>query len=165
MWIRLGKIFLVALAALYSTLVALNNVTDYGSNFQFVQHVLSMDTTFPDNRLMWRAIESPLLHHAAYVIIIVVEAMIAALGWSGALALWSARHEAHRFNTKKSLAALSLIFGIGLWFGGFIVVGGEWFLMWQSEIWNGIEASFRVSAIFALILIVLTMDDHSSMHE
>lgn len=161
MWIRLGKMMLVALAGLYSTLVAFNNVTDYGSNYQFVRHVLSMDTTFPDNRLMWRAIESPVLHHVFYVGIIAVEALIAVLAWSGVLALWSARRDADGFNSKKSLATLALMLGIGLWFGGFIVVGGEWFLMWQSEIWNGIEASFRITAIFAMILIVLSREDRA----
>lgn len=159
MWTRLGKIMLVALAALYATLVAINNITDYGSNFQFVQHVLSMDTTFPENRLMWRAIESRVLLHACYIVIILVEAMVAVLGWMGVIVLWSVRHDSDGFNTNKSLAMLALMLGIGLWFGGFIVVGGEWFLMWQSKIWNGIDASFRVSALFAMILIILTMND------
>ena len=47
--IRLVKAVLVAAVALFFTLVAFGNVTDYGSNWLFVQHVLSMDTTFPDS--------------------------------------------------------------------------------------------------------------------
>ena len=43
---------------------------NYGSNFDFVQHVLSMDTTFPGNQLKWRAISTPALHHAFYWTII-----------------------------------------------------------------------------------------------
>ena len=30
----------------------LDNLIDYGSNYEFVKHVLSMDTTFPGNKLM-----------------------------------------------------------------------------------------------------------------
>ena len=35
------------------------NLVDYGSNHEFVKHVLSMDTTFPGNKLMGRAITNP----------------------------------------------------------------------------------------------------------
>jgi predicted small integral membrane protein len=44
-----------------------------------------------------------------------------------------------------------------LWFVGFMVVGGEWFLMWQSSTWNGQEAAFRfyltVLAVGAYVLL------------
>jgi hypothetical protein len=42
-----------------------------------------------------------------------------------------------------------------LWFSGFITVGGEWFLMWQSEIWNGQEAAFRLVVIFGARFLVM----------
>ena len=54
--------------ALFTTLVAFSNITDYDSNFFFVRHVLMMDTTFPDNKGLWRAIDSPLIHHAVYIL-------------------------------------------------------------------------------------------------
>jgi hypothetical protein len=58
--IRLSKIALVTAAGLFCLLVGYNNIVDYGSNFMFVQHVLSMDTTFPDNALRTsRAILNP----------------------------------------------------------------------------------------------------------
>ena len=63
MIVRLAKITLIASIALLMTLIALNNLTDYGSNFAFVQHVMSMDTTFPNNKGLWRAITTPSLHH------------------------------------------------------------------------------------------------------
>ena len=59
MLIRLSKISLVASSAFFLLLVVFNNLTDYGSNFEFVRHVLSMDTTFPGNQGMWRALNSP----------------------------------------------------------------------------------------------------------
>ena len=157
---RLIKIVLVSIAAMFATLVAFNNITDYGSNFDFVQHVLLMDTTFPENEGMWRAIESPTIHHAGYALIILTEFSVALLGWLGTYAMWSARNNDHAtFDESKLLAAYALLLGIVLWFGGFIVVGGEWFLMWQSNIWNGTSAAFRISAMFALFLIVLISPD------
>ncbi len=54
--LRLCKAALVAAVGLFFFVVAMDNLTDYGSNFQFVQHVLSMDDTFPGNAEMWRAI-------------------------------------------------------------------------------------------------------------
>ena len=44
--VRVAKIVLVAALALHASLVAFGNITDYGTNFSFVQHVLSMDTIF-----------------------------------------------------------------------------------------------------------------------
>lgn len=32
----------------------MGNLRDYDSNYQFVKHVLSMDTTIEGNALMWR---------------------------------------------------------------------------------------------------------------
>src|ERR1700744_5647772 len=59
---RYAKIIMMIGLGLFGLIVALDNVIDYGTNFAFVQHVLSMDTTFPGNALTWRAITSPPLH-------------------------------------------------------------------------------------------------------
>ena len=64
--IRLAKILMVASIALFATLVAFGNLTDYGVNYTFVQHVLSMDTIFPFSTIGYRAITNSTLHHAAY---------------------------------------------------------------------------------------------------
>jgi len=34
-------------------------------------------------------------------------------------------------------------------------VGAEWFLMWQSRIWNGQEAAFRMFAVVGIVLLIL----------
>ena len=46
-----------------------------------------------------------------------------------------------------------------LWFTGFIAVGGEWFLMWQSEKWNGQNAAFRLVVIIGITLVYLVQPD------
>ena len=159
MSLRLSKLSLVAATALFATLVVFNNLTDYGSNYQYVQHVLSMDTTFPGNNGMWRSITSPVLHHAAYVFIIAVEGIIAVLLWTGVLRLWRSRGDAAAFRRAKGAAVWGLTGGVLLWFGGFMAVGGEWFLMWQSEVWNGQDEAAMFATIFALTLIYLVQNE------
>src|SRR3546814_8571814 len=70
---RLSKTACVAAMALFASLVAFGNITDYGANLPFVQHVLAMDTIFPDSTIRYRAIHTPWLHHAAYLTIILLE--------------------------------------------------------------------------------------------
>lgn len=76
---RLSQIVLVASAAIFLSLIVVNNVTDYGSNFWYVEHVLLMDTTFSDNQLKWRAITNPIVPHLFYSIIIFWEAVACSL--------------------------------------------------------------------------------------
>ena len=155
MYTRYSKIAFVWAIALYALLVVFNNLTDYGSNYQFVAHVLKMDTTFPDNRGMWRAIDSAFAHHLLYWVIILVEVAVTTLCLWGGARLLKAREEAERFNQAKGPAIAGLTLGIVLWFTGFITIGGEWFLMWQSDVWDGRQAAFRLVVILGVALLYL----------
>jgi predicted small integral membrane protein len=158
--IRAAKAALVAAIALFATLITFGNLTDYNTNFVFVQHVLSMDTIFPFSTINYRAITHPALHHAAYALIIAAEAATAALCWIGAVAL--ARHiraDAGTFNRSKTFAILGLALGFLLWQVGFMSIGGEWFGMWQSQQWNGVPSAFRfVMTIIAVLIFVAMLD-------
>jgi predicted small integral membrane protein len=159
MYTRLSKAVLVCAVALYASLVALGNVTDYDSNYAFVSHVLKMDTTFPGNRLTWRAIHLPSVHTAFYGIIILAEAVVAALCWFGGLRLFRSANDPVRFNQCKGVAVAGLTLGMLLWFTGFMTIGGEWFLMWQSTVWNGQEAAFRLVVILGIVLLYLVQPE------
>ncbi|MFN0068518.1 MAG: DUF2165 family protein [Limisphaerales bacterium] len=157
---RISKTFLVAAVAAFMALVVANNVTDYGSNFQFVRHVLMMDTTFPGNRLRWRALEAPWIHHAFYVLIIAWEAASAVLAGMAARHLWRARAAAEgAWEQARQFAAAALTVNLLLWFGAFLLVGGEWFVMWQSETWNGQDSAFRMFAVVGLILVFVRLPE------
>jgi predicted small integral membrane protein len=158
--VRAAKIALVAAMALLATLVAFGNITDYGSNLVFVQHVLSMSTVFPNSTIKYRAITEPALHHAAYVLIIATEAAIAGLCWAGAVALARRlRADGAAFHQSKTLAVLGLVLGFLLWQLGFMSIGGEWFGMWQSQQWNGVPSAFRFAMVFAVVLIFVAQRD------
>ena len=158
--IRLAKVAVVAALAAYALLVTYNNIVDYGSNYQFVKHVLSMDTTFPGNALMGRAITDETIWRLAYALIIATEGLAALLLALGALALLARlRAPAEAFNRAKIWAIAGLVVGFGLWFFGFLVVAGEYFLMWQSKSWNGQEAAFRIATEMLGGLIFITLPD------
>ena len=74
MVIRLAKAAIVAALAAFCAHGRFN-VFDYDSNYQFVRHVLSMDTIFPDSTLRSRAIDSETMWRAAYALIIAAEAL------------------------------------------------------------------------------------------
>ena len=160
MLVRAAKVLLVLLVGLFSLLVGADNIVDYGTNYAFVQHVMSMDTVFPNSTLTWRAITAPALHHAAYAGIIAAELLTGILCVLGAWRLWQARAlPAPAFNAAKDVAITGLVLGFALWFFGFMVVGGEWFQMWQSQTWNGQAAAFRFIGCIGLVLLFLAQKD------
>jgi predicted small integral membrane protein len=157
---RIAKMLLLAGMALFYTLVVFNNLTDFDSNFQFVCHVLAMDTTFPGNRGMWRALPSPAWHLAFYLSIIAWEIANAALLWWGVVRLLRALLlPAAEFNIAKRVPVVALTLSLMMWLVAFLAVGGEWFLMWQSQIWNGQEAAFRNFAVVGLVLVIMLQPD------
>lgn len=158
---RYAKIALLASVALYVSLVAVNNVTDYGSNFAFVSHVLMMDTTFEGNAGMWRAMTLDWFHHLAYVLIIACESLIAILCWMSCVRLWRVRGDFILFQQSKAIAITALSLGIVLWFAGFVAIGGEWFMMWQSNTWNGVATSFDISTFLMLILLYISRQEQA----
>src|SRR6266404_1672992 len=130
MTLRISKILLVASVALFYTLVVLNNTTDYESNYQFVRHVMMMDSTFPGNHGMWRAINGPALHTAFYLGIITWEAATMLLCWWGSIRLFRALPgSASDFHKAKNPAFAALTLGLLMWMVAFLSIGGEWFLM------------------------------------
>ncbi|MFI8933518.1 DUF2165 domain-containing protein [Streptomyces sp. NPDC053474] len=147
---------LTGVVALYIALVAFGNITDFDSNQQFVRHVLAMDTTFKDDDLMWRAVESRALQDAAYVAIIVWETL-AALTLIAGTALWIAglRGRDDDFTRARRVSTAGLLMLVLLFGGGFIGIGGEWFAMWQSEDWNGLDAATRVVTLCGIALLVV----------
>jgi predicted small integral membrane protein len=157
---RAGKILMVASIAAFATLVAFGNVTDYETNFAFVQHVLSMDTIFERSAIGYRAITNPALHHAAYAAIIAAEAATGVLCWIGAAVLArNLRADARTFQRAKAWAVAGLLLGFLLWQFGFMVIGGEWFGMWQSPKWDGVPSAFRFAMVIAVVLILVVLPD------
>jgi len=160
MILRLAKTLLVVAVAFFYTLVVFNNLTDYGSNYAFVHHVLLMDSTFPGNHGMWRAIHPLWMHAAFYDSIICWETVTMLLLWAGSVKLLRAvSRPGMEFQKAKTLAVGGLTVSLLMWFVAFLSVGGEWFLMWQSHTWNGQEAAFRMFLVVGVVLLLLAMPE------
>lgn len=157
---RLAKLVLLSGVALFYTLVVFNNTTDFDSNYQFVRHVLMMDSTFPGNRGMWRALDAPFWHLSFYFSIIAWEIVTTILCWWGAFALLKAlRKPAADFNAAKRIPVIALTLSMSMWLVAFLSVGAEWFLMWQSHTWNGQEAAFRMFVVVGVVLLIMLQVD------
>ena len=154
--LRISKVVLVFAIALFYTTLVLNNLTDYGSNYEFVRHVLMMDSTLPGNHGMWRAIASPRVHTAFYIGIIAWESVTMLLcWWAGIRLLQSYRADTAQFAAALNVAVIALTTSLLMWLVAFLDVGGEWFLMWQSKIWNGQEEAFRMFTIVGVVFLVV----------
>jgi predicted small integral membrane protein len=157
---RYAKIVMSLVLAAFCLLVTFDNITDYGTNYLFVQHVMSMDTTFPGNALMYRSITNPVLWQVAYALIIAAEGVTGILFLAGAIRLIQVRNApAPVFNEAKGLVVAAATLAFLVWFFGFMVVAGEWFAMWQSQTWNGQEAAFRFYVAVLGVLIFVALPD------
>lgn len=157
---RLAQFSTLACVTGILLLVTFNNVTDYGGNLPFVRHVLTMDTTFRSPSTAWRAIPSAALHHVLYVTIILWESLSTLLCAAGTV-----RFARVLFGDRSAVraatapAVLGLACSNVLWLGGFLGIGGEWFLMWQSSAWNGQQAATRMFLVTTLTLLLIVLDD------
>ncbi|HYU13143.1 MAG TPA: DUF2165 domain-containing protein [Stellaceae bacterium] len=160
MILRIAKIATAASIAAFLTLVTFGNVTDYDTNFAFVQHVLAMDTIFATSTITYRAITNPMVHHAAYGLIITTQAVVSVLCWIGVFRLLRClRADATTFNHTKNLVIAALTLAFLLYQFGFVTVGGEWFGMWMSSQWNGVPSAFRFLITILAVMIFVVLPD------
>ena len=157
---RIAKLVMTTSLAAFALLVTFNNLVDYGSNALFVRHVLSMDTVFPGNALLGRAWPAAWEWHAAYGCIIAGEFCTgAAFAFASVAMLRAIRGPVGAFERAKAGVHIGAAIGFLVWFTGFMVVGGEWFVMWQSHSWNGQEAAFRFFLTLLAVLIYVNQPE------
>jgi len=157
---RSAKILLLGAVALMHTLIVVNNATDFDSNYQFVRHVLMMDSTFPGNHDMWRALPQSNVHLAFYLSIIAWEIATTVLLWWGLTVLIrTVDSPVATFNRAKRVAVIALTLSSLMWLVAFLTVGAEWFLMWQSHTWNGQEAGFRMFEVVGIVLVIFLLPE------
>jgi predicted small integral membrane protein len=157
---RVVKVIMVGCLALFALLVMFDNVIDYNTNYTFVRHVFTMDTTFPGNALLYRRITSPALWQAGCALIITGEGLTGIVLAAATISLARRlRSDPAAFNRAKRFVYLGAGLGFLVWFFGFMVIGGEWFQMWQSAMWNGQEPAFRFYMTILAVLIFVNQPD------
>ncbi len=159
----LTKSVLAISIGIFGLLVAWTNLVAYDINFQFVQHVLSMDAlaSWAQNAaIMDRAIANPAFHQIAYAVIIFAEMLVGLLCVVGGLCLLMALHDSYQsaLSTGKVCVLLGCGIGIGLWYLGFAVIGAEYFMMWASQ-WNGQSTAYTFAGFFLLAMIYVAQSE------
>ncbi|MDX1414698.1 MAG: DUF2165 domain-containing protein [Candidatus Promineifilaceae bacterium] len=156
--IRISKALLTLATGIYAIIVVFGNLTDYGTNYNFIRHVMSMDTTYPDNTTMYRAIKSSKAVHLVYIFVIAMESLIAILCTKGGLdMLRYARSDPETFHEAKRSGIAGLTVGLLLWFLTFQGIAGEWFGMWMSKSWNGLPDAARLTQYISTILVYVSL--------
>lgn len=146
------------MVGLYLLLVAFDNLTNPASNWGFVKGVLSGDGTPDGNGFEWREIHATWVAVVAYVVIIAGETL------SGALLLYGgvrglARRRAHTaWEHAQRPVFAGVLVGLLVFFLGFMVIGGNWFVMYLNDKWNGMDPAFQntVMLLFTLTLTLAT---------
>lgn len=160
-WVRLSKAVLAMTLGIWVLLVVFGNITDYDTNWSFVQKVMTMEAVRDDPNVNWRAVKSPNLHHLAYAAIIVAEAV------QGTLFLLSGTMMATRligpeseFRAAKTPFVIGLTVAVLLWLFGFMAIAGEWFQMWRSPTYNVQQTIFIYYMTIILSgVFILQVDD------
>jgi len=151
---RISKVALSFSISLFCLLVGIDNIVNFNANYQFVQHVLSMDAIqpwFDASAFEYRAITTPTFHLISYIIIIIVEILAGTLGLIGSVVM-AKNIKKTRFNQGQALFLLGGTIAIMLWYLGFAVIGGEWFSMWANK-WNGQMKAYTFSTFILISMI------------
>lgn len=155
---RLAPLLLVLGTSSMATIVVFGNITDPRSNLQYVERIMSMDTTYRSPRLMWRAITSIRLQRIGFAFIVGLEAAVMVVGWIGTVTLsMNLRAGEAQWHDAKLWAASSLCLALVVWFLVFEVGGNEWFASWQSETWKAAKDTPRINLINIAGLILLAL--------
>lgn len=157
MLIRYFKTLLVAFVAFHGLHWGLVNFYLWQTNFTEISPVLALEGTWgwPGNDL--RAVTNPLLASVIIAVLYLSELSVGIFCALGVKNLWSARAGPNAgFHNAKKYAVAGCTMALVIWFGFFIIVGGDWFLMWQSEVGGfSLALAFKYVGSIGLVLLFL----------
>jgi predicted small integral membrane protein len=162
MAIRYLKIILVCVVALQGLLFALQNIVNLDAAFQAVAYTVGRaeHTVYPES--IGPTVTSPWLVWTFLSLILAGEFSVAGVAGTGAWKLWSARRsDADTFNSAKGTAILGCGLAMLVWFGGFGVIAGGMFNMWQTTAGGlSLEGAFQYAGAGALVALFVNMTDN-----
>jgi predicted small integral membrane protein len=86
------------------------------------------------------------------------------LAAGAAAMLHSLRASSTEFERAKRLAIAGITLAFLIWFLGFMVIGGEWFAMWQSTTWNAQQSAFRFYMTALVVLLFVNQTEAELQH-
>jgi predicted small integral membrane protein len=159
--IRYIKMTLVVFVGLSGVLLVAGNIANWNAGLELVGYVVGMEGHEIYGSHIFPPVTHPVLVTLAYLLILTGESLVGVLSLKGAWDLWLARDEnASAFNASKTYAILGTGMAVVVWFGGFVVIGGVLFQMWQTEIGHGSFAdAFIFAAAGGLVLLIVNGPD------
>lgn len=161
MAIRYLKIVLVVFVGLTGLLFVAGNIANWDAGLASVGYVLSMEGHEISGSHIFPPVTNPALVTIAFLVILAGESLVGVLSLKGAWDLWGSRKgSADVFNASKTYAVLGTGMAMVVWFGGFVVIGGVLFQMWQTEIGHGsFGDAFILAASGGLVLLFVSGPD------
>ncbi|MCF8526755.1 MAG: DUF2165 domain-containing protein [Candidatus Nanopelagicales bacterium] len=148
----------VLMVASYYLVVGFDNITNptnpNASNWPFVEGVLSGDGVPADSGFEWRFIDATWFHAISYIGIITMETVTGIVlliaGILGLRRAGSAPAWAH----AQRWTYVGGILGLTVFMFGFMVIGGNWFVMYLNSKYNGLEPASQ-NIVFTLGMLIL----------
>lgn len=161
MSIRLLKIILVTFVGLQGWAYVAGNLANYEAALGAVTYVLGMEGHAIYSNHIFPSITNSTLITLALILILIGEFLVGAFSLKGAFDLWKVRNaSASDFNHAKSNAILGAGTALIVWFGGFIVIGGGLFQMWQTAAGGAsFNGAFIYAATSGLVLLFINSPD------
>ncbi|GAC16222.1 DUF2165 family protein [Aliiglaciecola lipolytica] len=161
MEIRILKIVLVVFVGLQGWFYVAGNLANWNSAMTAVSYVVGMHGHEIYSNPIFPAITHSAAITIALVCIVLGEFLIGAFCLKGAWDLWTTRKaNGLEYNAAKKYAILGAGMALVVWFGGFIVVGGGLFQMWQTKVGiASFEGAFMYGAVSGLILLFVNSSD------
>lgn len=142
----------------FGLLVMYSNFADYATNYEYLAHILSMDTTRDSLKYSHRAITSPMLHHRIYWLIITLEVVFTAFCILGTYHLYkNINTSGKKFHEAKKFAIIGILIALFLYYVCFQVIGVEWFNMDESQHWNYKDWARHIVDFMLAALIYVTI--------
>ncbi|TFH82888.1 DUF2165 domain-containing protein [Pseudomonas kribbensis] len=157
--IRRSKVAIVFMVGMLGALIVFSNATDYDSNYIYLGHILSMDTT--GSHLMYRSINSEMMHHRIYWMIMTLETIFTSACLLGGYQLAKNINASdEQFHEAKKYAVLGFLVALFVYYFCLQVIGNGWFDMDQSKDWNAMKWAQSIVDFLlpALIFLVLKVD-------
>ena len=132
---RLFQLGLALIPAFEGVLGLLNDFEGAQSTLSgVIVPLLSMQTVQPEFIHSWRAIHSSGLQEFAYYFLASLEGVIGLLAIIGIIGMIkNFRGDNEHFMYAQAWVRAACVFGMLIWGLGFFVVGGDFFLSWQSS--------------------------------
>jgi predicted small integral membrane protein len=157
---RVVTSLVVLMVAAYYLVVGFDNITNptnpNASNWPFVQGVISGDGVPADSGFQWRFIDATWFQAISYVLVMTMETLTGVILLVAGVKGLRAAPSSARWDRAQKWTLVGGLLGLGIFFFGFMVVGGNWFIMYLNAKWNGLEPAFQ-NSVMTVSMMILTV--------